>query len=516
MLEIFLSTAYLATKGYFTDIAKQVKSAPPTQIDTTKNNPANTTPNNQNGEVKSTDLLSELNADLAKQKAANDPFGDKKVKIDLESLGLDDVNKTNTAGSAPANLPTNQNIAQPLNPTPDNKEQLKVADLPKVTNQEPVNATNDKPQNPEVKTSDQKPNTDNNQAINQAPPQLPAINNQQVNDIPKTDNKIANSDSNKNQLPTMPIVTQSPPTPTPKTDNAAPTKEQPTAAPKENLISKVAKLISKTDVSKQETKEPEIVAKTKEEKVKPPVIIAQNSTKKSKVRLKTIIIDQKKLQQLKKQYLDDFTKDRDEQKIIPRRKEIVNYVTTPTPPPLLARSYDQNNSHNPVLLNRQDKINLLFNSFTNRDLSYFISAYKTLNEPDLKNKFGDTILTYATILERHDIMATILSEGANPDLTNDLGYSALSIAIELQDYKAVQLLIEAKANINYADQNSKTYLMQAVMTGFLPIIDLLITNHIDINATNNQGQTALDIALSANKDIVAKFLINKGAKKSLK
>ena len=42
---------------------------------------------------KTTQTLEEINADLIAKKAAMDPFHQKKIKVDLESLGLDDLDK---------------------------------------------------------------------------------------------------------------------------------------------------------------------------------------------------------------------------------------------------------------------------------------------------------------------------------------------------------------------------------------------------------------------------------------
>ena len=41
--------------------------------------------------AKQPDSLDQINADLMAQKAKNDPFANKKVKVDLESLGLDAI-----------------------------------------------------------------------------------------------------------------------------------------------------------------------------------------------------------------------------------------------------------------------------------------------------------------------------------------------------------------------------------------------------------------------------------------
>jgi hypothetical protein len=525
MLQIFLTAAYIATQGYITEAARQnqaTKTIASNPIEIIQPSQPNADKSNSGTKVKSTDLLAELNADLVKEKDANNPFGNKNVKIDVESLGLDAVDDKQTQDKVPdnANLPDNNvapiadskiptdqkdaNIAPTIPNNNTNNQDLKIAELPKIIEPKQDNAT--------AKIIDQK-------ITNQAT--LPKA------EIKKPDDqdKIIKNPNNNETEDKAPKIN-------------APLPVAIDQKPKDDLISKVKKLITDNQAAKQKIEEPESILKPKElpvtsqerlkeETSKPQqpqkIAKAKDYSKNDKPRLKTIIINQKKLQQLRKQYLSEFESLTDkaitnpeDKKIIPRKKAIVNFSIDENRPPLLARVYDKNNTHTPVILNRDDKINLLFGAFAKRDPAYFASAYKELLEPNLKNKFGDSILTYATLMQRHDIMASILSEGADPDLTNDLGYTALNIAIELTDYKAVQLLLESSANINYIDQNLKTYLMQAVITGFLPIIDLLITDHININAIDSNGNTALDIAISNNKDIIAKFLIKKGAIKSQK
>ncbi len=512
MLQIFLTAAYIATQGYIGDAAKKnsLTNAATTQTQAAPNNLPTDNKALAN-QVKSTDLLAELNADLAKEKANNDPFVNKNVKVDVESLGLDNVDNKETKSetldiSNPAANVTDANIAPATNSQPPNdqnktdaKQQIVPIATPSAITTAQLAVTTPiitplPPATPQLTKSQPDNIIKNNQGLKIA--DLPKIKDQKLDDkAAKAPEIIANPDK---------II-----------DKTLENKEQ---EPKESILLKVKKLISADEEAKQKDEEPEIIAKqpndSKAVKLKPAKSDAKikSRDKNSEPRLKTIKIDQKKLQQLQEQYLPD--PEIEDKKIIPRKKELVNFSTYENPPFLLARSYSKANISTPIILNRDDKIDLLFNAFSNHDLSYFSSAYQELLEPNLRNKFGDTILTYATLMQRHDIMASILSQGANPNLANNSGYEPLRIAIELNDYKSVQLLIESKADINHVDQYQKTYLMQAVKTGFLPIIDLLITNNIDINAIDNQGNSALDIAINNHKNIIAKFLIKKGAKKS--
>jgi ankyrin repeat protein len=154
----------------------------------------------------------------------------------------------------------------------------------------------------------------------------------------------------------------------------------------------------------------------------------------------------------------------------------------------------------------------LFKAIDQKDISYFNSAYADLESPDIKNFSGDTVLTYAILLQKHEVVASILSKGANPNLANSLGYTPLNIAIEMLDSTSFNLLVNANADVNYIDGFGRTYLMHAARVGFLTGADLLIEKGVDVNAMDNDGFTALAIAYRHKRDLIVALLLKNGAK----
>lgn len=231
-----------------------------------------------------------------------------------------------------------------------------------------------------------------------------------------------------------------------------------------------------------------------------------------------LLAEQKKarLEKLKEAYLLKIKEvDRRRKFIVPRKKDLSwsdrFYVTKDMAPPLISRSRDSENSHIPVIPTFKEKIFSLFRTIRSNDISAFNNLYRKIAIPDIKNSKGETILTYALLLKRHPVVASILAKGADPDLPNNLGHTPLDIAIENMDLKSVKILIDNHADIDYSDKYNRTFLMLAARRGYLPIVRLLVDSGADVNKYDNFGRTALSIALRHKKEIIAKFLLKKGA-----
>ena len=202
--------------------------------------------------------------------------------------------------------------------------------------------------------------------------------------------------------------------------------------------------------------------------------------------------------------------------IIPQEKNLRwsdRFISNQLPPfPILDRYRGNDNTHIPIILSAREKIDILFSTISQGDVAAFNDAYNDILDPDTRNFNGDTILTYAILMQRHPIISSILAKGADPDLPNNLGHSPLEIAASLNDLKSTQILTDAQADIFYTDGAGRTYLMYAVMGGFYPLVDFFYLQGIDVNASDNQGNTALSYAYRYRKDLIAQYLSKKGAK----
>jgi len=202
--------------------------------------------------------------------------------------------------------------------------------------------------------------------------------------------------------------------------------------------------------------------------------------------------------------------------IIPKQKIIPKFINSEVPPPLLNRFRGEENKHHPVIISNSEKVNFMFKAIAENKIDEFNALYSLVKDPNIKNSSGDTLLTFAVLMRRHDVVSGVLSKGANPDLTNELGYTPLNIAIEMVDYESASTLIDMGAKVNLVDDLGRTYLMQSSRVGSLQITDLLISKGVDINISDRNGTTALAIAYKHKKDIIAKYLLKYGAKSWIK
>lgn len=381
--------------------------------------------------AKTTQTLSEINADLKARKAELEPFNEKDVKVDVESLGLDDLDKK------------------------EKKPEEKPKENPIVPNAEP-----------EKKSEGESLQADSEKK-------------ESVGILDKIKNFLNKKDAEK-------------------TEEVKPSEED-------------LKKKAETEKYINSQKKKQLKKRLEEEK---------RRKKNEELQQKKL----KKLNELREQYLikidadfgqesEEDSDENSEEKIVPHKKEINKFITEELPaPPILNRFRTAENMHIPTVLTPKEKIDTLFEAIASGNIGFFNSAYKNVDNPNAKNQFGDTILTYATLTKKYSVIASVLNKGADPNKTNNLGYTPLDIAIEMLDSKALELLIENKADINYLDNFGRTYLMHAARVGFLPAVESFVSRGADVNVMDNDGFTALSIAYRHKKEIIVKYLLKNGAK----
>lgn len=262
------------------------------------------------------------------------------------------------------------------------------------------------------------------------------------------------------------------------------------------------KVLEEIKESKLAKEKETLEAETKAEK-----IAKENEEKRRK--------NSERLQELREQYLIKIDEDylNQKQKIIPRKKEVGQFILEEEPPlPIMSYSRSPDNRHIPIQFTPKDNISILFEAISKDDVSSFNSAYENVANPNATNPLGDTIVTYSLLLQKHAVLASALSKGANPNMTNKLGYTPIDIAIELVDIKALELLVSNNADLNYIDAFGRNYLMHAARVGFLPAVQLFVSKGADVNVMDNDGFTALSIAYRHKKEVIVKYLLKQGAK----
>ncbi len=384
-------------------------------------------------EEKIPQTLEEITADLKTKKADLEPFDEKKVKVDIESLGLDAI---------------------------DEKPIIKIEEAKQVENK--------------------------------VEPPAPIIKEEKAESLTSKFQKIINN--KKEILPKkieQELVTEKP---LPQIVKPNTTKKYINSKKKLALRKRIEEERNKIHSKKQ--------------------FISNEKKQREKLQ---------KLKALRKEYLIKITAEETEQeelfeeetKIIPHKKDINKFADYEPPAiPILNRYRTSDNIHIPLILSKKEKIQILFDAISNRyDFELFNAAYKNVEDPNVKNTVGDTALTYATLIQNHGAIASILTKGADPNMPNNLGFTPIHIAIELSDVKSLNLLVENKADIkDYIDAFGRTYLMYAVRVGFLPAVELFIRKGADVNAIDNDGFTALAIAYRYKQEVIIKYLLLHGAK----
>lgn len=368
--------------------------------------------------------LDDLNAHLKAKKAELDPFDESKVKVDIESLGLDDVDKKDENKFTEKELPK-----------PEKKAEVKEGVEEKAEAKEEAGIISNL-----VK---------------------------KVNSLEKeVEAKIAPEKKVK------PVAVK-----TPKKVVANPKKK--------HINARKQKILKRQLALEKKRKEN---AKRQKEKLE-------------------------KFYKLRKLYLFEAEKRADREKIIPRKKDLSPFIDEELPAlPILSHYRSAENVHIPLILTPKEKVDLLFSTISKKSVSSFNDAYLEVENPNVQNSFGDTLLTYAMLMRRYGISASIIAKGADLSKPNKLGYTPLNIAIELLDFKLVKMLIKNNVDLEYTDAFGRTYLMHAARVGFVPAVDMLISHGIDINAMDKDGFNALSIAYRHKQELVTQYLIKHGAK----
>lgn len=123
---------------------------------------------------------------------------------------------------------------------------------------------------------------------------------------------------------------------------------------------------------------------------------------------------------------------------------------------------------------------------------------------------GNTVLMHAALYAPSEVVALLLTKGADPNAANVAGATPLMRAGG--DLRKVQLLLAAGAHINARSELGNTSLILAARRpGAGEVVELLLDKGADVNAANKFGVTALMAATAANDLASMKLLLKHGA-----
>jgi len=123
---------------------------------------------------------------------------------------------------------------------------------------------------------------------------------------------------------------------------------------------------------------------------------------------------------------------------------------------------------------------------------------------NIKNQMGQTALYFALINEQNDIAIDLINQGADLDNISDDGESALIIATTANANEIMNTIIKKMPSlVNKASNSSTTPLMEAARFGSAKTINILLKAGANKKLQNQNGKTALDIAIKAqNEDAI--------------
>ena len=133
---------------------------------------------------------------------------------------------------------------------------------------------------------------------------------------------------------------------------------------------------------------------------------------------------------------------------------------------------------------------------------------------EAKDKDGCTILMRCSYGGDYS-MIKLLIEKFNADINakDGIDWTALSYAVESGDLKMVKFLVSLGADVNFIDKNNWTLLIRAVNEKNLEIVKYLVEEcKVNINHKDNDGKTAIVIAVEKEYHNIYKYLKEHGAK----
>ncbi len=128
-----------------------------------------------------------------------------------------------------------------------------------------------------------------------------------------------------------------------------------------------------------------------------------------------------------------------------------------------------------------------------------------------KSQDGMTILHFACLGNRAELVRKVLELHSDPDAKTSYGVTPLAIACGIGSREIVELLIEHDAQVDLKVNSGETPLMIASRQGDVAIVEELLAAGADPNAKEKRSQTALMWAAAAGNAKVVEALLDANA-----
>lgn len=124
------------------------------------------------------------------------------------------------------------------------------------------------------------------------------------------------------------------------------------------------------------------------------------------------------------------------------------------------------------------------------------------------HEFNSPLLCIAANNVRLDIAQLLLKHGANVQEKDGFGETALMIATKANDVDIVRLLLQSGAT---AEQRREDAVRHAAQEGRYDVLLLMLEQGLNIEGTNEEGMTALDLAVEEGHEDFAQLLLKQEA-----
>ncbi|USN50942.1 MAG: ankyrin repeat domain-containing protein [Myxococcales bacterium] len=136
---------------------------------------------------------------------------------------------------------------------------------------------------------------------------------------------------------------------------------------------------------------------------------------------------------------------------------------------------------------------------------------------NVKDAYGFTPLHLAASAGQIEVIEALIKSGAEVDEQDDQGNTALHLAIVRKEKDAVIALLEGGANPNIKENsNSFTPLHLAASAGQIEVIEALIKSRAEVDEQDDQGNTALHLAIVRKEKDAVIALLEGGANPNIK
>lgn len=131
-----------------------------------------------------------------------------------------------------------------------------------------------------------------------------------------------------------------------------------------------------------------------------------------------------------------------------------------------------------------------------------------------EDNFGTSSIIVASTANKYDVIEELVKRGANTTKRDTSGGSALDNAVFWGHEKSVDILLQGTKKID-PDQASELLLYSASL-GRMKIVESLLNFGIDVNIAGKEQRTALIVASKFDQPDMVKYLLGRGADKTLK